>query len=108
MTTEEPTNGELSRRMDRLEKAMEVQFTALREEIRAMAYVQPAVYAADMLAYRQRMDRLDADLEEERRERRSAEKLSDTRSWQVRIAMLMAFVGAVLSVASAITTAALK
>lgn len=105
---EEPTNGELSRRMDRLDKALADQFTSLREEIRALAFVQPAVYAADLIASRERMDRLDAELDEERRERREAQKLADQRSWQARLAMGVALLGAVLSVVTAIVTAAVK
>lgn len=111
MTADGPdgvTTGELSRGLSRVEREMQAGFDAVRKEIRALTFVPAAVYASDMIGQRERVDRLEQDLAEERRERQAAQHTGDQRAWQAKLAVGMAAAGIPISIVTAVATAALK
>ncbi|WP_328465550.1 hypothetical protein OHA21_43880 [Actinoplanes sp. NBC_00393] len=115
MTTVDPsdvTTGELSRGLSRVEREMREGFSAIRKEISGLSFVPAAVYAADMLAYRDKIQRLEGDLDEERQERREDQKIAQQRSWQaswsIRLAIISMPLSLAVSVAAGLLIAALK
>lgn len=90
---DEVSTGELSRGLARVEDEMKAGFAQLRRELAAMTYVQPAVYAADQAATRDRLVRLE-----------QAEQVAQQRAWQARLSLILAFI----SLAGALAVAALK
>lgn len=107
MGTGEVTIGELDRRVDRLERAMEAGFQGLREEIQRLSFVSAAVYAADRSADQERIRRLEADLTEERDARTGAEQAVQQRAWQSRWSLIVALIGLPLSVIGSVLAALL-
>jgi hypothetical protein len=91
---------------------MQAGFAAIRREISGLSFVPAPVYAADMVAYRDRVQRLEEDLDEERAERREAEKVAQQRSWQATWSVKLAAIGMpitlITSVVGALIVAGLK
>lgn len=93
---DEVSTGELSRGLARVEQEMKDGFSQLRAELAAMTYVQPAVYAADQAATRDRLVRLE-----------EAEKVAQQRAWQSRWSIIIALVGMPISIIGAVIAAML-
>jgi hypothetical protein len=91
------TTGELSRGLSRVEREMQAGFTAIRDEIRALAFVPAAVYASEMTAVRERVKRVE-----------EAGETADQRAWQARLAITLAVVSMLLSIVGGLVLAALK
>lgn len=112
MTSPDPSDvistGELSRSLGRVEGEMKAGFTAIRDEIRALAFVPVGVYASDAARQRERVERLEQDLTEERRERQAAQLVGDQRAWQARLAVTLAVAGVPLSIITALVTTAMR
>lgn len=108
----EVTLGEVSRGLARVERQMHDGFAAIRAEIGKLSFVPAQVYAADSLAYRDRMERIEGALRDEAEARREAEALAGQRAWQSRLSMGLALIGLPLSiigsVAAGLVIAALK
>lgn len=105
MTQPDVTLGEVARRVDRVETEMKAGFKAVQEQIAALSFVPSAVYAADRAADLERHRRLEADLREETRERRDAEKTAAQRGWQTRLSLALAVIGPPLSALGAFIVA---
>lgn len=91
------TTGELSRGLSRVEREMQAGFSAVREEIRALAFVPAAVYTSEMAANRDRIKRLE-----------EGEEAADQRAWQARLALGVALTSMLLSIIGGLILAALK
>jgi hypothetical protein len=94
----EVTLGEVSRGLFRVEREMHAGFTAIRQEIGKLSFVPAQVYAADTMAYRDRVERIEATLRGEAELRREAETAAAQRTWQARLSMMLALVGMPLSI----------
>lgn len=101
----EVTLGEVARGLGRVEREMHEGFAAMRREISTLSFVPAAVYAADMMAYRDRVDRLEVDLNEESGTRRDAEHVAQQRAWQSRWSIILALVGMPISIIGAVVAA---
>ena len=102
---EDMTLGELARRVDRIDSEVRDGFAGVREEIRSLAFVHPAVYAADRQADGQRFARIERDLTEEKNAREDAERMAAARAWQARFSLVMALLGLPISVIGSVVVA---
>lgn len=91
---DEVSTGELSRGLARLEREMQAGFAQLRGQLGELNYVQPAVYAADQAATRDRLERLEA-----------AAEVAQQRAWQSRWSINLALFGMPLSIVGAVVAA---
>jgi hypothetical protein len=94
----EVTLGEVSRGLSRVEREMHAGFAAMRAEIGMLSFVPSQVYAADMMAYRDRLERAEVAIRSESELRRETETGASQRAWQGRIGILLALVGMPLSI----------
>lgn len=100
----EVTLGEVSRGLSRVEREMHMGFAAIRVEIGKLSFVPSQVYAADSLAYRDRMERVEASLRQETEHRLKAESEAAQRAWQSRLGIALALIGFPLSIVGAVIT----
>lgn len=101
MTAPDPgdvTLGEVARGLSRVEREMQ----AIRREISQLSFVPAQVYAADSLAYRDRIERVEHALAAEVEARREVETVSAQRSWQSRWSITIALIGMPLSILGSI------
>lgn len=103
----EVTLGEVARGLSRVEREMQVGFAAIRAEIQGLSFVPAAVYAADMLAHRERLDRIEREAAEETEIRREAEATAQQRAWQARWSIILAVVAMPISVLGSVVAALL-
>lgn len=94
----EVTLGEVARGVSRVEREMHEGFAAIRREIAGLSFVPAQVYAADMLAYRERVVRVEEDLDEERKIRREAEQVQQQRGWQAKWSIVLALIAMPISI----------
>lgn len=105
--SKEVTLGEVARGLSRVEREMQAGFAAIRAEIQGLSFVPAAVYAADSLAYRERIERIEHEQAAEARMRREAETASQQRAWQARWSIILAVIGMPISIGGAVIAALL-
>lgn len=101
----EVTLGEVARGLSRVEREMLAGFTALRQEIAGLAFVPAAVYAADQVAHRERVTRVEQDIADEATARQQAESVAQQRAWQARWSIILAIACMPVSVAGSVIAA---
>ena len=101
----EPTLGEVSRGLGRVEREMREGFTAIRTEIGKLGFVPAQVYASDQAAARDRLVRIEESLREEADLRREAETSAAQRAWQSRWSVTLAMIGMPISIIGAVIAA---
>jgi hypothetical protein len=101
----EVTLGEVARGLNRVEREMHEGFAAIRREIGHLSFVPAAVYSADMVAYRERMERVEAGLAEEISLRREDAQTSSQRAWQSRWGIALALIAMPISIVGAVIAA---
>lgn len=104
----EVTLGEVHRGLTRVEQEMHLGFEAVRQQIRTLSFVPSGVYAADVLAYRDRLDRIETALAAEVTWRRDTEAVSVQRAWQSRLSIVLAMVSVLGAIVAPLIVAALK
>ena len=105
MSPDDVTLGEVDRRVGRLEQRVDSGFKELKEEIARLSFVPAAVYAADRAGDAHRLAALEADLALESRDRRAAEDNARHRSFQARLALVVAALGIPASILAGVVTA---
>lgn len=90
----EVTLGEVGRGLDRVEREMRDGIAAIRAEIKALAFVPAAVYAADQVGNRERIERLE-----------EADKDARQRAWQSRWSIVLALIAMPISIVGAVIAA---
>lgn len=94
----EVTLGEVSRGLSRVEREMHLGFQAIRAEIGKLSFVPSQVYAADMMAYRDRLERTEIALRDEVEVRRETDTANAQRAWQSRWGVTLALIGMPISI----------
>lgn len=101
----EVTLGEVARGLGRVEREMHLGFSAIRAEIGKLSFVPAQVYAADMVAYRDRMERIEENAAREAELRHEAEAVASQRAFQSRWSVVLALIGMPISIIGAVIAA---